>query len=91
MKRNSNGEEIAKKTDDEGNGVDEQLYDPCIDLSFEDEENISEESDGSDLSSGSGGRRWRWKNQKERKLRVVKSFGYLKRIRCVLTVSRRWR
>jgi hypothetical protein len=26
MKRNINDEEITKKTDDEGNGVDEQLY-----------------------------------------------------------------
>jgi hypothetical protein len=54
MKRNINDEEITKKTDDdEGNGVDEQMYHPFIDLSFEDEENNSEESDGSDLSSDS--------------------------------------
>jgi hypothetical protein len=30
MKRNINDEEITKKTDDEGNGVDEQLYHPFI-------------------------------------------------------------
>jgi hypothetical protein len=50
MKRNINDEEITKKNDDEGNGVDEQLYHPFIDLSFEEEENKSEESDGSDIA-----------------------------------------
>jgi hypothetical protein len=30
MKRNINDEEITKKNDDEGNGVDEQLYHPFI-------------------------------------------------------------